>query len=65
MEKLKIMLSIVGLMCDEQNQTLQSHLRKQPGRFDSVNIVGDVVELLHHMHAMHINALTSQSTRFT
>ena len=65
LKKLKTMLSIIGLMCDEQNQPLQAHLRKQPGRFDSVNIVGDVVELLHHIHAMHVNPQLSQSAKLT
>ena len=37
-------------MCDEQNRTLQNYLRKQPGKFDSVNLVVDVAELLHHIH---------------
>ena len=63
--KLKKMLSIIGLMCDEQNRPLQAHLRKQPGNFDSVNIVGDVVELLHHIHAMHENSQASQSAALT
>ena len=47
---LQLILRIIGLMCDEQNRILQDYLRKQPGKFNSVNLVVDVAELLHHVH---------------
>ena len=49
------MLKILALMCDEQNHPLQSYLKKQPGRINSVNIVGSVVELLNYIHRMYEN----------
>ncbi len=45
---LELRLSVLGMLCDGQNRTLQDFLRNQRGRPDTVNIVSDVAGLLHH-----------------
>ena len=62
-ESLKSMLKILALMCDEQNHPVQSYLKKQPGRINSVNIVGSVVELLNHIRKLHEDAKVSMPPR--
>ena len=62
-KNLKSMLKIVALMCDEQNHPVQSYLKKQPGRINSVNIVGSVVELLNHVRKMHESCKVSMPPR--
>ena len=61
---LKSMLKILALLCDEQTRSLQNYLRKQPGRINSVNIVGSVVELLTHVHRLYENSKLSVPPRY-
>ena len=58
------MLKIVAFMCDEQNRPLQDFLKKQPGRINSVNIVGSVVGLLNHIRGMYEDAKLQMPPRW-
>ena len=43
---LKLVLKILGLMCDGQNEVLQDYLREQPDNIKSVNLVAETARFL-------------------
>jgi inositol 1,4,5-triphosphate receptor type 1 len=43
----KLVFEVIGFMCDGQHRTLQHYLRKQPDNFKSVNVIAEVINLLH------------------
>ncbi len=46
----KLVLRVLGLMCDGQYRLMQNYLREQLDNIHTINIVGEVAHFIQHFH---------------